>query len=114
MDDNLPAESIVPIAVVVDERTGYTLWAPPWEEDDGEEWQAFLGTGGLIHLFSTPGQLAHFVGTDAEHDLTDHPACRSGSCPRTRITCSTSMRCMTSLLAVPIGGPSVSLRTPST
>lgn len=73
MDENLPAESIVPIAVVLDERTGYTLWAPPWEED-GEEWQAFLGTGGRIHLFTTPGQLAHFVGTDAEHDLTDHPA----------------------------------------
>ena len=35
--------SIVPIALTVDDRTGYTLWAPPWEED-GEEWQAFLGT----------------------------------------------------------------------
>lgn len=73
MDENLPADSIVPIAVVLDERTGYTLWAPPWEED-GEEWQAFLGAGGRINLFTTPGQLAHSVGTDAEHDLTDHPA----------------------------------------
>ncbi len=73
MDDNLPAESIVPIAVVLDERTGYTLWAPPWEED-GEEWQAFLGTGGRIHLFTTPAQLIHFLGTDTEHDLDDHPA----------------------------------------
>lgn len=73
MDENLPAESIVPIAVVLDERTGYTLWAPPWEED-GEEWQAFLGTSSQIHLFTTPAQLAHFVGTDAEHDLTDHPS----------------------------------------
>jgi hypothetical protein len=35
--------SIVPIALTLDDRTGYTLWAPPWEED-GEEWQAFLGT----------------------------------------------------------------------
>ena len=34
--------SIVPIALTLDDRTGYTLWAPPWEED-GEEWQAFLG-----------------------------------------------------------------------
>jgi len=73
MDENLPAESIVPIAVVLDERTGYTLWAPPWEED-GEEWQAFLGTGGRIHLFTTPAQLAHFISTDVEHDLSDHPA----------------------------------------
>ena len=73
MDDDLPADSIVPIAVVLDERKGYTLWAPPWEED-GEEWQAFLGTGGRIHLFTTPGQLAHFLTTDAEHDLSDHPA----------------------------------------
>ena len=35
--------SIVPIALTLDDRTGYTLWAPPWEED-GEEWQAFLGS----------------------------------------------------------------------
>lgn len=73
MTDNLPAESIVPIAVVLDEKTGYTLWAPPWEEDD-EEWQAFLGDGGKINLFSSPAQLAHFLTTDAEHDLTDHPS----------------------------------------
>lgn len=73
MDEELPAESIVPIAVVLDERTGYTLWAPPWEEDD-EEWQAFLGADGKIFLFSTPGQLAHYLTTDADHDLTDHPS----------------------------------------
>ena len=44
--------SIVPIALTLDDRTGYTLWAPPWEED-GEEWQAFLGTTedlSLIHI----------------------------------------------------------------
>jgi len=74
MDENLPADSIVPIAVVIDERTGYTLWAPPWEDEDGEEWQAFLGTGERIHLFTTPGQLAHFISTETEHDLADHPA----------------------------------------
>ncbi|MBA3252516.1 MAG: hypothetical protein H0T66_19945 [Geodermatophilaceae bacterium] len=73
MDENLPAESIVPIALVLDERTGYTLWAPPWEED-GEEWQAFLGSGGKINLFTSPAQLAHYLTTDVEHDLTDHPA----------------------------------------
>ncbi|CAN5265491.1 hypothetical protein BH20ACT5_BH20ACT5_01280 [soil metagenome] len=71
--DGPPAESIVPIAIVLDERTGYTLWAPPWEEDD-EEWQAFLGGEGQIHLFTSPAQLAHFVATAPEHDLIDHPA----------------------------------------
>ncbi|MCW2682785.1 MAG: uncharacterized protein JWP33_698, partial [Blastococcus sp.] len=72
--------SIVPIALTLDDRTGYTLWAPPWEED-GEEWQAFLGTteddgqGGrtVVHLFPTPAALAAFCRTSADHDLADHP-----------------------------------------
>ena len=73
--------SIVPIALTVDDRTGYTLWAPPWEED-GEEWQAFLGnseddpdTGGraTVHLFPTPAALAQFCRTATDHDLADHP-----------------------------------------
>jgi hypothetical protein len=72
--------SIVPIALTVDDRTGYTLWAPPWEED-GEEWQAFLGTteddgeGGraVVHLFPTPAALAAYCRTRTDHDLADHP-----------------------------------------
>ncbi|MGY1916024.1 hypothetical protein [Blastococcus sp. SYSU DS0973] len=72
--------SIVPIALTLDDRTGYTLWAPPWEED-GEEWQAFLGTtegdavGGraMVHLFPTPAKLAAFCRTSTDHDLADHP-----------------------------------------
>jgi hypothetical protein len=73
--------SIVPIALTLDDRTGYTLWAPPWEED-GEEWQAFLGTtvedgdaGGRaqVHLFPTPAALAQFCRTATDHDLADHP-----------------------------------------
>jgi hypothetical protein len=72
--------SIVPIALTLDDRTGYTLWAPPWEED-GEEWQAFLGTteddeeGGraVVHLFPTPTALAAFCRTSTDHDLADHP-----------------------------------------
>src|SRR3982750_639404 len=68
--------SIVPIALTLDDRTGYTLWAPPWEED-GEEWQAFLGSTGdlpidvdddpealgptaVVHLFPSPAALAAF------------------------------------------------------
>jgi hypothetical protein len=73
--------SIVPIALTLDDRTGYTLWAPPWEED-GEEWQAFLGTTeedpeegstARVHLFPTPAALAAFCRTSIDHDLADHP-----------------------------------------
>jgi hypothetical protein len=68
--------SIVPIALTLDDRTGYTLWAPPWEED-GEEWQAFLGTTeddtAKVHLFPTPAALAEFCRTSTDHDLADHP-----------------------------------------
>ncbi len=68
--------SIVPIALTLDDRTGYTLWAPPWEED-GEEWQAFLGTTegdtAKVHLFPTPASLAAFCRSSTEHDLADHP-----------------------------------------
>jgi hypothetical protein len=69
--------SIVPIALTLDDRTGYTLWAPPWEED-GEEWQAFLGTteGDIarVHLFPSPAALAAFCRVSTDHDLADHPA----------------------------------------
>jgi hypothetical protein len=68
--------SIVPIALTLDDRTGYTLWAPPWEED-GEEWQAFLGTTvddtAKVHLFPTPATLAAFCRSSTDHDLADHP-----------------------------------------
>ncbi|MGY1621866.1 hypothetical protein ACI789_06715 [Geodermatophilus sp. SYSU D00965] len=68
--------SIVPIALTLDDRTGYTLWAPPWEED-GEEWQAFLGTSegdrASVHLFPTPAALAAFCRSRTDHDLADHP-----------------------------------------
>jgi hypothetical protein len=68
--------SIVPIALTLDDRTGYTLWAPPWEED-GEEWQAFLGTTGddtaRVHLFPSPAALAAYCRTSTDHDLSDHP-----------------------------------------
>jgi hypothetical protein len=72
----VPRPSIVPIALTLDDRTGYTLWAPPWEED-GEEWQAFLGTTAedraVVHLFPTPAALATFCRSSTEHDLADHP-----------------------------------------
>lgn len=68
----MSSAEIVPIALVLDERTGYTLWAPPWEED-GEEWQAFLGKDDKILLFETPAQLAQFIRYEDDHDLNDHP-----------------------------------------
>src|SRR3954470_24062045 len=68
--------SIVPIALTLDDRTGYTLWAPPWEED-GEEWQAFLGTTGddtaRVPLLPPPAALAPFCRTATDHDLADRP-----------------------------------------
>ncbi|MBA3339042.1 MAG: hypothetical protein H0T54_04725 [Geodermatophilaceae bacterium] len=68
----MAAPSIVPIAITIDDRTGYTLWAPPWEED-GEQWQAFLGAEGRLHLFDSERDLAAYSRTASEHDLDDHP-----------------------------------------
>nr|WP_221204000.1 hypothetical protein [Modestobacter versicolor] len=76
--------------MTLDDRTGYTLWAPPWEED-GEEWQAFLGSTvevladindddpepprptAVVHLFPSPAALAAFCRVNTDHDLADHP-----------------------------------------
>lgn len=68
----MSAAEIVPIAVTIDERTGFTLWAPPWEED-GEQWQAFLGADDKILLFESPAQLAQYLRKGDENDLSDHP-----------------------------------------
>lgn len=68
----MAAPSIVPIALTIDDRTGYTLWAPPWEED-GEQWQAFLGAEGRLHLFESERELAAYSRTATDHDLDDHP-----------------------------------------
>jgi len=68
----MASPSIVPIALTIDDRTGYTLWAPPWEED-GEQWQAFLGAEGRLHVFKSERELAAYARTATEHDLDDHP-----------------------------------------
>jgi hypothetical protein len=65
--------SIVPITLTVNGRTGVTLWAPPWEDDDGEEWQGFLGDGAKILLYPNADKLAAFIATGEENDLSDHP-----------------------------------------
>jgi hypothetical protein len=64
---------IVPITLTVNGRTGLTLYAPPWEDEDGEEWQGFLGDGAKILLYPSTAELAAFVASGEENDLSDHP-----------------------------------------
>jgi hypothetical protein len=66
--------SIVPITLTVNGRIGLTLWAPPWEDEDGEEWQGFLGDGAKILLYPNARELADFIASGVENDLSDHPA----------------------------------------
>jgi hypothetical protein len=66
--------AIIPITLTVNGRTGLTLWAPPWEDDDGEQWQGFLGDGNKILLFPNGRALADFIASGVENDLSDHPA----------------------------------------
>lgn len=69
------AQDIVPVQLRLTEGDFVTLWAPRWRED-GEEWEAFLGHGEHLYVFPEATQLAAFVRTAGEHDLTDHPAWR--------------------------------------
>lgn len=66
--------AIVPIALTVNGRTGITLFAPPWEDDEGEVWQGFLGDGAKILLYPTAAELGAFIASGEENDLSDHPA----------------------------------------
>ncbi|NMH99861.1 primosomal protein [Pseudonocardia acidicola] len=67
------ASDIVPIRLSLTEGDLVTLWAPRWRED-GEEWEAFLGDEDALFAFPEVAQLAAYVRTAEEHDLTDHPA----------------------------------------
>jgi hypothetical protein len=67
------ASDIVPIQLSLTEGDFVTLWAPRWRED-GEEWEAFLGDADSLFAFPEVPQLAAFVRTVGEHDLTDHPS----------------------------------------
>ncbi len=66
--------AIIPITLTVNGRIGLTLYAPPWEDEDGEEWQGFLGDGSKILLFPGARELAEFIASGVSHDLDDHPA----------------------------------------
>ena len=75
MTSSTPGEAaIVPITLTVNGRIGLTLYAPPWEDEDGEEWQGFLGDGSKILLFPGTRELAAFIASGEENDLSDHPA----------------------------------------
>jgi hypothetical protein len=65
--------SVVPIALTLSGKTGYTIWAPPWIED-GDEWQAFLGAEGKVWLFEELADLEATLRSSLETDLSDHPA----------------------------------------
>jgi hypothetical protein len=67
------ASDIVPIQLSLTEGDLVTLWAPRWREG-GEDWEAFLGDDDSLFAFPEVAQLAAFVRTATEHDLTDHPA----------------------------------------
>jgi hypothetical protein len=64
---------LVPIRLGVTAGDLYTLWAPGWR-DAGDEWQAFLGKGDDLFAFESVADLAAFVRTDTDNDLSDHPA----------------------------------------
>lgn len=66
--------AIVPITLTLNGRMGLTLYAPPWEDEEGEEWQGFLGDGSKILLYPGPRELASFIASGEENDLSDHPA----------------------------------------
>ena len=67
------ASDIVPIQLSLTAGDLVTLWAPRWREG-GEDWEAFLGDDDSLFAFPDVAQLAAFVRTTPEHDLTDHPA----------------------------------------
>lgn len=67
-------EPIVAVRLSSEGRTGITLYAPPWEDAEGEQWQGFLGDGAKIVLLGTADELNTWLGDNPDHDLSDHPA----------------------------------------
>jgi hypothetical protein len=67
------AADIVPIRLGLTKGDLYTLWAPRWR-DAGDEWEAFLGKDEDLYVFESVADLAAFVRTNTDNDLTDHPA----------------------------------------
>lgn len=70
------AADIVPIRLGLTKGDLYTLWAPRWR-DSGDEWEALLGKDEDLYGFESVADLAAFVRTNTDNDLTDHPAWES-------------------------------------
>ncbi len=68
----MSTRAIVPVKLSLTEGDYYTLWAPRWKEH-GAEWQAFLGDGDALHLFTSPAALLVFLESGQKHDLSSHP-----------------------------------------
>ena len=66
------AADLVPIRLGITAGDLYTLWAPRWR-DAGDEWEAFLGKDEDLFAFESVADLAAFVRTNTDNDLTDHP-----------------------------------------
>ena len=67
------AAELVPVHLSVTAGDLYTLWAPRWR-DAGDDWEAFLGEGDDLYAFESVADLAGFVQSNTENDLSDHPA----------------------------------------
>lgn len=67
------AAELRPIRLGVTTGDRYTLWAPRWR-DGGDEWEGFLGLDEDLFAFESVADLAAFVRSGAENDLSDHPA----------------------------------------
>ena len=67
------AAELVPIRLGVTSGDLYTLWAPRWR-DAGDEWEGFLGKDEDLFAFESVADLAAFVRTNSDNDLTNHPA----------------------------------------
>jgi hypothetical protein len=67
------SEPIVAISLAANGRRGITLFAPPWTDGDGEEWQGFLGDGSKVVLLGTSDELDGWLSEHPDHDLADHP-----------------------------------------
>jgi hypothetical protein len=67
------AADLVPIRLGLTAGDLYTLWAPRWR-DAGDEWEAFLGKDEDLYAFESAADLAAFVRSEVDNDLTDHPA----------------------------------------
>jgi len=67
------AAELVPIRLGITAGDLYTLWAPRWR-DAGDEWEGFLGKDEDLFAFESVADLAAFVRTNSDNDLTNHPA----------------------------------------